>query len=434
MKLFKFLFKVIIFILIIITIVIILLSKSVKAPIINNDISSFNTILNEEVDDLISDDITNKNLSLTLSVDEINKTIKDNLLATSNTSDETYVSKSGRILLQGSWVEYNEDTIDLIIGLHIDLSLFKLKTRVLISFEVVQNNDEIVLTISKFKLGNLGLKWLVKLVPGLINNLTGVNINDSLKQSLGTSGVKYDAKKLAATININELISDNLEDDKASHFIKLLTTNNLVKVGFNDEQDRFGVILDLNPVEDRLNKLNYSLDMFDSKIEVDLFLQNKALSSVLLTPGKINFSEEEINNLLKFNLTASNDLDYLSKSQVFLDLDFIIGIPYIKLDNNQATLNLPILIGRENNYFKTKIVTNISFNKTDKDLIININNLSVSNLIIEDKLKTELIKIITTSNDSKIVFKDFFDHVDVPGFIIEDTIDVNNNNVVIKYN
>lgn len=429
MKLFL---KVLLFFVVVIGIFVALLYKSVTPPIIESNTLNITETIDTELDKLIDESNTTKILSLGIDTNVANKTAKDALLKLNmGDSDSNYVIKGKGYYIQGLWVDYGENRVNVNIGTHVDILSLKLKTRILISFDIDYSDDVLSLKLSKVKLGNLGLTWLVKLSPSLLKSLTGFDFNNSFDSILGEGNYTLDIKKLEVKVDIQNYINSNVNDPMLSSFVGLLTSNDLISIGVNEDKTKLGIDIDFKSMEDIKEDLDYSLHRFNNDQELTAFLQWKLIEKPF--SRKIEFTDKELSQVLKYKLVKDSLEDYFSKSTMYKDYDFIIELPYIKIEDNLAILNIPFKFGKDNNYFQSRIKMDISFEKNGPDLDINLNDLEIVDLIIDDSIKDSMFKIIAGNDTKKVVIKKFFDSLTVADHDMSDEVVIENNKFVIKY-
>ena len=254
----KWLFRIILVLVVLILILVALMYKSVKVPVISNDTKSFSELINEELDDLTDNTITDKSIDLSVDVNTINKSIRDQLLKVAAKSSDDYVIDANGVKTQGAWVTYENQNIDFHIGMHIDTGILTFKTRLLIGTKVEYNDELLVLTINKIKIGNLGALWLTKLAPNILENRLNVNIEQKLKEVLNVNDLSFDKKNLKLKLNLMELLIKNETTGLNNMVLSILNDNDMLDVHL----DELGLKLDLNKLED---KNNYPLFTIDRK-------------------------------------------------------------------------------------------------------------------------------------------------------------------------
>ena len=147
----KFLFKVIILpILVILAIPAIILGlmyKSVEIPV--DDFSTdgptdLTQMVSTQLDAFLTDTDSDSELSIGIEQEEANTLIKNMIFLEMNPDyldgsggdDDKYVEKTEYYGLQGAWVRFNDDVVDIEAGAHVFVAGITYKTRLLLSFEL----------------------------------------------------------------------------------------------------------------------------------------------------------------------------------------------------------------------------------------------------------------------------------------------------------
>lgn len=417
----KWLLGIIIFLIIMIAIPIALLYKSVTPPTISDEEVNLESYLLSEVDDLI--DPTNEDKSLNLMIDEnlFNSTIHKQLVKqfgeSVETEDPNYIYKDENVMFQGVWLEFGEDTINIVAGAHANARIFTFKTRVLISFKILENKDnpgELALRLDKFKVGNLSLKWVLKSAPKIAENILGQDIDSFIENAVG-SFAKYNSSKMELTVNLYEL-TEQLEDNKdlAALLLDIIYDNELLQLGVLSADDvyKLGVKLNLNKIAD--DSLVYILpeqEKINSEAEFNSFLYNKALAGIVSSTNAIQFNSLEMNKVIDYVFKQSSEMasEYLMKSTLYKDYEAIIGNPYIEI-TDKLTISVPIKIGKDTSYFETKFKLTVNLRVNDNDLVIEFKESSIGELLIDEESIKEILDLAGQENivDNQMTVTDFF--------------------------
>ncbi|VEU79603.1 hypothetical protein [Haploplasma axanthum] len=428
-------------ILLLVTILLVLMHKSVKVPDITVS-KDLETIVIEELDELIDDTNNDKTLNIGISENTANIEIKKQLLKqfTASTNPE-YLYEDENIKFQGAWIEYKENTINVISGVHINAKIMTYKTSVSLSFEIVNTKSEIVLKLKKINVGNLPLAWLVSMSPNILKTFTGQDLNQMVTNILGDIGT-FDIKKRELKVDLYKL-ADQANENKEllTLLLDVLFENDLVEFGIKDDNgtNKLGLTLDLNKIKnDKAAVVISAVDKINSEIELEIFLRNKALQSLISQEESISFSALDLNKVIDYSLANSLALEngVLSKQVVYKDYEIIIGVFYIEVKDNEVYLNVPIKIGKDNNYFKTTIIANVGLEKIDSDLGIEIKNLNIGEINFDNTEISALLTMFATEemgfDNNKFLLQDFFAKFDQQGITFT-TITINNDLIHFNY-
>ncbi|HHT55445.1 MAG TPA: hypothetical protein GX012_02655, partial [Acholeplasma sp.] len=255
---FKILFKpikwilgIILGLVIMIAIPIALLYKSVTPPTLSEDEIDIEEYIIEEVDHLIDTSNDDKTLSLTLNEEVINGMIHKELVNQFGESeDSNYLYEDENIMFQGAWIELKEDTVNIIAGAHANARIFTFKTRVLVAFKIIEDQErpgELILRLDKFKIGNLSLRWVLRVAPKLAERFLGQDLDSFIEETIGDFGT-YDSSKMELSINFYNL-TEQLDENKelVDLLLDIIYSNKLLDIGVikQDEEFNLGLSLDL---------------------------------------------------------------------------------------------------------------------------------------------------------------------------------------------
>lgn len=439
----KWILGIILGLVIMIAIPIALLYKSATPPTLSGNELEFETYIKEELDHLIDSTNDDKTLNLALDEDLINGMIHKELVKQfSETDDSNYLYKDENVMFQGAWVELKEDTINIIIGAHADARLFTFKTRVLISFKIIENEEnpaELTLKLDKFRVGNLSFRWVLRFAPKLAENFLGQDIESFIEEAIGDFGT-YDSNKMELTVDFYKL-TDQLEENKdlAVLLLDLIYNNELLDLGVIKEEDAYklGLSLNLNKLEDKTpNFVLAEADRIETEEEFNNFLYNKALSGIISSNDAIKFNSFEMNKIIDYIFSQSAEItnDYLMKSEIYEDYEIVVGKPYVDI-NNSVVINVPVEMGKDGNYFKTKFKLGITLdNNNNDDLIIEFNSANIGDVTIDEDAISQILAVAGQDNitNNKMVVEDFF--LAFKDANIEITnIEVSNNMLLFNY-
>jgi len=438
MFLFKFLFKlffgILIFFLIVVVIPIAIMWKSVTPPEVESTTFDLESMIIEEIEYLTDDSNTDKTIGIGLDENLINNEIKKAIVESMKdnlTDDEGYVATFGddRVMLQGAWVELSEDTIDIQVGLHIDTSILIFKTRVLVRIKILEiGTERIELQINKINIGNLPLRWIVRYAPGVAKTLFSFDIDKMINDAIDGIGT-YDRKKVSITVNIDELLADNIADDVLmQHLFNIITENELVGIEIVEEEDSTEIQaqIDLNKLKSNKTPIVLTESQrIKTEAEFNTFMQNKVFASAI--SGKVTLNNIELSRIIDYFAVTDKNVNYLMKQAVYEDYEVVVLAPYFEI-GEKATLNVPIQFGKDGNYFKTNISIDIEFAKVDNDLVLSFNNTNIGELALEDEMLSELLGEFDgfEITDMKYTVTNFFKEFSDYGANIEEVVVTNN--------
>lgn len=257
----KWLLSIILFFVVLIGLPLALMYKSVKVPETSNQAINLEELIEEELEKLT----TGTNIiSLGLGENALNNEIIKALTGMSNTSDPNYVYVNENIMFQGVWLELNEKTLNVIVGVHLNARIMTYKTRALISFEVIDSTDGVmVFKLKKVNMGNIPFKWALNLASKVVD--FDKIINDALN-NLGT----FDKSKLELTIDLTTILeTENNELIKA--LLNIAKENSLVSLGIVEEGEDYILGGEIDFTKLRTSKLEKTLlesDKIKSESEI----------------------------------------------------------------------------------------------------------------------------------------------------------------------
>ena len=91
----------------------------------------------------------------------------------------------------------------------------------LISFKIIEDQEkpgELILRLDKFKIGNLSLRWVLRVAPKLAERFIGQDIDSFIEQTIGDFAT-YNGDKLELSINIYDLTKHLEENKRTRRFI-----------------------------------------------------------------------------------------------------------------------------------------------------------------------------------------------------------------------
>jgi len=438
----KWILGIILGIVIMIAIPIALLYKSVTPPTTSEVEIDLEEYIYTEVDHLIDPENEDKSFSLTIDENTVNNLIYEQLVLQFGESENpNYLYEDENVMFQGAWVEFREDTVNIIAAAHADARIFTFKTRVLTSFKIIEDQEkpgELILRLDKFKIGNLSLRWVLRVAPKLAERFIGQDIDSFIEQTIGDFAT-YNGDKLELSINIYDL-TKHLEENKelGDLLIDLIYGNDLLELGvFNDDDEyKLGVKLNLNKVKD--DSANYVLpesEKINTEEEFNNFLYNKALSGIISSNNAIRFNNLEMNKIIDYIFKQSSEVaaDYLMRTKIYQEYEAIIGNPYLEISED-LVINVPIEIGKDSKFFKTKFKLSVVLNVSGDDLIIEFKNGAIGQLTIDNNNIDEILSVAGQEDiiESRMLVEDFFTSFEEAGIEITN-IEVINNKILFYF-
>lgn len=409
-----------------------LMYKSVTPPPYDptNGFNS-NQLLTEKADELISEENVDKQISIELSNESTNNELKTLLLKQFvPEAGDDYIIEEGNVKVQGVWIDYKTNLVEISVGAHFDAKLLTFKTRVLLSFEITHETNQIYLKLKSVKIGNLGVTWLLKIAPSLINKIVGLDVEDLINDVVKDIGT-FDSSKLQVNIDVEKLIDKaNINDPLINSVIDLLIeeeffTLKLVEdnVSFNFD---FKKLENLEVIESLAGNKRIT-----SEAELKQFLALKMFKSIVLNSSKpeVKFNQEEFLKILDYLVLGKHNKNVIHEQILLEQYNLVIGAPFMEFKDSVATLMLPVTFGKGIDSFKTVIKLETNFTKNNNDLVVSFTTGIIGELDLNEEL---LEQLLITANLQTIVVKDLFADLTIGGSDVE-SIAVINDKLVIKW-
>lgn len=398
---------------ILIAIPFVLMYKSVTPPDVDENEINLESIITDNLDSLIDKNNTDKRIEFLVSADTANFEIYNQFVKEFGESvTDDYVYVEDRLMLQGAWINFEKDTIRFIAGAHVDAEILTYKTAIELGFKLVSEEDGIAtLSLSRLKIGNLSLRWVLRYSPGLIKTLTGYDLEQIVADTVGDFGT-FDIKKLELKVNLYDL-AETMEENKdlITMLLDIIYEHELIEFGVleNGEDYEIGVKLNLNPLYEEVDesKLLNPNDRFADEDAFNDFLYNKGLSAAMSTNNHIKFNQKEMNRIIEYILRQSGDLanNYLMKQNLYEDYDITILNPYVDFVSDKMRINVPIQLGKDGNFFSMMFKLDVDFTKELNDLVINLKAVSISDVQLEEEHLTGIFDILEVENVTGASFK-----------------------------
>ena len=446
----KFLFKLIVLpILMILAIPLtmaILLYKSVDIP--TEDFSSNgNTVLladmiDEEVDAFLESNDEDSTIGLNISQKEANLLLKE-MFITQNpdyqkdgaTPDKkNYVLKEDMFGYQGSWVRFEEDIVEIESGAHIFVAGFTFKTRLLITFELEANTEEVVLTLDKLTIGKLPLAWAFGAADWAVSKITGDDLEATINAQLNGMAT-FDPTTREIRVDVQTLVDSQFKDDpdQAAMINSLMTfvdENELLSIGFEDGS--FEGSLALGKTRDTSPTFELTpAQRITTEAQLQGVLESK-LTDVLLTTlttqtdPYIEFNELTFNRVLDYMLKDQQQAPgILQQTVIFENYEMSAYVPYVTMTDNKFVVNIPlkiISIAEPTHKFETIIKIDSVPSISGNDLLITLNELTAGEVTLTNEHIGNILSLLGDSElivDGNIVIKDFDEQMNQAGMSIK---------------
>ncbi|MCR3906184.1 MAG: hypothetical protein NUK62_04055 [Tenericutes bacterium] len=450
----KFLFKIfvlpILLMLAVPAIFLALLYKSVDIPVDDfQDIGegvSLTSMVQEEMDAfLLSNDSestvgvgiaqSNANALLKAQFTEINA----NYLDDNATDDEkNYVMKEEYYGYQGSWVRFDEDIIAIESGLHVFVSNFTYKTRVLIEFKITADTDEVVLKLENLTVGNLPLAWVFSTVSWASEQITGQDIKGIIDEQLNGLAT-FDPQEREIRIDVKNLVEQQVSDPQQAAMIKSLMAfieeNELLDIGFSEEEFKASLALGKTKDDTAPFVLN-TMDKIIDDVHLQAILASKAnaliLSSLTTTTNPfIELDAFTLNRMFEYFLRDQQvSSGVIQEIELFENYKMSALVPYVTM-TDVFTINIPLIIediGDNTKRFQTIIKIDAAPEMDGNDLKINLNALTAGEVTLSEEHIGNILTMLGDNEmikDGAFVFENFDEQMNAAGMSIESVAMVN---------
>lgn len=445
----KFLFKVIILPIIVIlaipATILALMYKSVDIPVdefATTGPTNLTEMVTTELDAFLTDTNSDSTLSVGIEQAEANTMVKNMIFLEMNPDyldgsggvNDEYVEKTDYYGLQGAWVRFNDDVVDIEAGAHIFVAGITYKTRLLLRFKLDVSTEEVTLTLDKLTIGNLGLAWAFPVADWLVKNIVQQDISEMINGYLGGLAT-FDVGSKSMTMDIQSLVDEQITDPKEAALVNslmaFLDANDMLDVGFNDGS--FDASLALGKAYDDTEP--FVLDSQDKIVDsaaLQTILEAKASSllvSLLSTDTNpfISFDELTLNRMLEFMMRdAFADPTYLFSTQLFEHYEMKAYIPYLSMSDSQLSVNIPLSLYDLNELsheFKTIIKIDASPSIDGSNLVIDLNELTAGQITIGEEHIANILTLLGDNDliqDGQIVIENFDQELQQAGMSLED--------------
>ncbi len=344
---------------------------------------------------------------------------------------------------QGTWVRFKEDIVEIESGLHLKYSAldFTYKTRVLITFKLTANTDEIILKLEKFNVGNIPLAWVFSAASWAAEQATGQDLEE-LISGFVDGFATFDPQKREIKVDIQELVASQFEDDPntgalVSALLGFVKENELVNIGFEDEEFSGSIALgklkdDSAPFQltelQKIQNESQLQSIFASKASAlifstlsttsDPFIELDALTLNRVLEYMLRANLQPSGALIESNLTDEISLTALAPYAIMGE-SFVIAIPIIIQDINDPAKKFQTII-------KLEAEPAVSGN----DLVIDLNSLSAGLVTLEEEYISGILSLIGDNDmivDGQFVIQNFNDQLAQAGMALSQVAMVNGN-------
>ncbi|MDO9629199.1 MAG: hypothetical protein Q7I99_04790 [Acholeplasmataceae bacterium] len=454
----KFLFKLIVMpILMIVAIpllVLALLYKSVEIPIEDFEgttAAPLSQMIEDEMDAFLVNPTSTSSVNLSIAQSDANAMLKAKFLETNPnymkdgaTDDEKYyVLKEEYYGYQGSWVRFKDDIVEIESGAHVFVSGFTYKTRLLITFKLTVDTDEIVLKLEKLTIGNMPLAWTFSTASWIAEKVTGQDIKGLIDDQLGGLAT-FDAVKREVRIDVDKALEQMMSDDPASlalinSLLAFIEENDLLDIGFTD--GKFGADLNLGKTVD--NSTVFTL-LESQKILNDAHLQSilasKASAMIFSTLGSTNptpfidLDQFTLNRVFEYFMReAQVSNGVLQESPILGKYTMRAYVPYVTISGGSFVVNIPVTIEDTEvagNKYQTIIKIDATPEIDGNDLRIVLNTLAAGEVTLGNEHMGNILTVLGNDNgfivDGAFVIENFDEQMNAAGMSIQSVAVTNN--------
>jgi len=335
---------------------------------------NFEEMVVEEIDAFLLDATPTSTFDLEINQETVNQLLltqfqemNPNYLVDTATDDEkNYVLKEEMYAYQGSWVRFKEgNVVEIESGLHAFVGGFTFKTRLLLSFILEIDTEEIFLTLDKVTIGNVPLAWAMTAASWIAERVTGQNLEELISEQIEGIGT-FDPIERKVTVEVDALLNSFLDENDENKplidaLLQFIGENELIDIGFDDEV--FAAKITLGKIIDETEPVVLANeDKIIDDAHMQTILTSKAstviLSSVTGEDPYIKLDDFTLNRVFEYfmrpNLTVNgyvtevdlmeNYKAYIYVPYVTMEEDMIVNIPLQIVDINDPSKVLPSII------------------------------------------------------------------------------------------
>jgi len=338
--------------------------KSVDIPvdefISETEEINFEEMVVEEIDNFLLSATPTSTFDLEINQETVNQLLLDqfrqmnpNYLVDTATDDEkNYVLKEEMYAYQGTWVRFKEgNVIEIESGLQAYVGGFTFKTRLLLSFILEIDTEEIVLTLDKVTIGNVPLAWAMTAASWISERVTGQDLEELISSQIEGFGT-FDPIERKVTVQVNALIDFfmNEEDENKpliDALLQFISDNELIDIGFDDEV--FAAKIALGKIIDEdVPFILANEDKIIDDAHMQTILTSKAstviLSSVTGDNPYIKLDDFTLNRVFEYFMRANlTESGYVTEAVIMENYKALIFVPYVTMVDD-LIVNIPIQI------------------------------------------------------------------------------------------
>ena len=321
---------------------------------------NFEEMVVEEIDAFLLDATPTSTFDLEINQETVNQLLltqfqemNPNYLVDTATDDEkNYVLKEEMYAYQGSWVRFKEgNVIEIESGLHAFVGGFTFKTRLLLSFILEIDTEEIVLTLDKVTIGNVPLAWAMTAASWIAERVTGQNLEELISEQIEGIGT-FDPIERKVTVEVDALLNSFLDENDENKplidaLLQFIGENELIDIGFDDEV--FAAEIALGKIIDETEPVVLANeDKIIDDAHMQTILTSKAstviLSSVTGDDPYIKLDDFTLNRVFEYfmrpNLTVNG---YVTEVDLMENYKAYIYVPYVTMEEDMI-VNIPLQI------------------------------------------------------------------------------------------
>lgn len=421
--------------------------SDVSLPVDDYEASSsvdLTSMISDEMDSFLTNPTADSALSIGVAQADANTMIKDQLLLNLNENfldgsggdNDEYVIKEDFFGYQGSWVRFKDDIVEIESGAHVFVGGFTYKTRLLITFKLEVDTEEVTLTLDKINIGHIPFAWIFGVADWAVETATGNDIEGMINDQLNGLAT-FDPGTREIKFAVQELIDQQIgqDDPQSASMINALLTflgqNELLDIGFNDSS--FDVDLQLGKLLDQSTPVSIdAADQIADETDFQSILEAKATSiaiSVLTTNTDpfIDLDEFTLNRMMDYMMRNTASSPGVLFETTFLDQYILTaGMLYVEMDDN-FVVNIPLEIVDNtdaNKSFQTIIKIDATPSiENESDFVIQLNSLIAGQVTLDGENMDAILALIGDNDfiqDGNIVIEDFDQQMQQAGMSIND--------------
>ncbi|MBU1142022.1 MAG: hypothetical protein KKH92_00085 [Firmicutes bacterium] len=447
----KFLFKLIVLpILSIVAIPLIILAvlyKSVEIPVEDFEgttAAPLSQMIEDEMDAFLVNPTSTSALNLSIAQQDANAMLKAQFLGINseyldeNADDDQryYVLKEEYYGYQGSWVSFKDDIVEIESGAHVFVGGFTYKTRLLITFKLTVDTDEIVLKLEKLTIGNMPLAWTFSTASWIAEKVTGQDIKGLIDDQLGGLAT-FDAVEREIRIDVDTALETMMSEDPESlalinSLLAFIEENELLEIGFTDGE--FGADLNLGKTVDNSTPFELlTADKILNDTHLQSILASKASAMIFSTLGSANptpfidLDEFTLNRVFEYFMRDGQVTPgVLQEVPIMEKYTMRAYVPYVTITDGAFVVNVPITIedtATPGNKYQTIIKIDATPEISGSDLRIVLNTLAAGEVTLGNEHIGNILTVLGEDNgfivDGAFVIENFDEQMDAAGMGIE---------------